>query len=90
MSEKVYRFTSRWLGFTLWVGSKKVRFNRGIYETADVKVAEALRKHSECTEVTPKAEPAEAPAKEASAKSTKSTKTSDKKELAEASETVNS
>jgi len=90
MSEKVYRFTSKWLGFTVWVGSQKVRFNRGIFETSDTKVADALRKHKECTEVTAKAEPAEASEKTAPANPAKATKVNDKKESAEASETVNS
>lgn len=90
-SEKVYRFTSNFLGFTVWVGEKKVRFVRGIYETTSEKIAEALRKHKECTEVTKKAEPAEASAKPVvSGKPAKASKAKETKEPAEASVKENS
>jgi hypothetical protein len=50
-SEKSFRFRSRWFGFTVWHGSRKIKFSKGFYETAEPVVADFLRKQKEVTEI---------------------------------------
>lgn len=58
----MFVFQSRWLGLTKWLGSTKIKFSKGIYQTSDEKVAAFLRQQKECSEVVSK--PAEKPAEE--------------------------
>lgn len=51
-TEKRFRFRSRWLGLTKWIGNKKIKFSKGFYETTEPNVADFLRKQKECVEIT--------------------------------------
>jgi len=47
----MFQFYSKFHGFTVWTGQKKIKFSKGIYNTAEPSVAEFLRKQKECSEI---------------------------------------
>lgn len=47
----MFAFQSQFGSFTVWHGSKKLRFKNGMFFTEDSAVAEFLRKQRECVEI---------------------------------------
>jgi hypothetical protein len=47
----MFAFQSQFGSFTVWLGSKKLRFKAGMFFTEDPAVAEYLRKQKECVEI---------------------------------------
>ena len=47
----MFTFQSQFASFTVWHGSKKLRFKLGMFFTEDASIAEFLRKQRECVEI---------------------------------------